>query len=139
MNPINITAVVIMLLAAASPFICIVKMRINKRFRQTAIETTAQIFDVEKRTGHKSTYYIIKFHYKTIDKNIEYTGQTVFGNKNKTGEEITIWYKADNPAVFKTDTSKSLRWALAFSLLFFGLVSWLSIWLLTQTYTYRPG
>ena len=139
MNPVYIIATIIMALAALLPIMCLVKMQVNKCFQQSALATTADILYVEKRRGYKSTHYLIKLRYKTIDTGIEYTGQTVFGNKIKIGEQIPLWYKATDPAVFKTDEGKWLRWALLISLLFFGLICWLSVWLLSQTYTYQPG
>jgi hypothetical protein len=138
MNPVYIIAIVLMLLAACLPIMCLVKMKMNKRFRKKAIKTTAEIFHVEKRNGYRSIYYIIQLRYKAIDTGVEYRGQTVFGNKNKVKEIIPVWYKADDPAVFKTDDGKWMRWALIFSLIFFALTGWLSVWLLSMEYTYRP-
>lgn len=54
-------------------------------------------------------------------------------------KEIIIWYKAEDPFAFKPDSPKKLRWALAFSLFFFGFLCYLSIWLLNQDYNYPPG
>lgn len=111
----------------------------NKRFRQKAVETTAEIYAVEKRTGARSTYYIVQLKYKTIDEQVEYKGQTVFSNRNKVKDIIPLWYKANDPSIFKTDEGKWLRWALLFAVLFFGLICWLCIWLMNLEVYYSAG
>ena len=130
MNPIHILATVIMVIAATLPIMLLIKMRVEKRFQEEAIHSTAEILQVERRRGYRSNYYIMKVCYKTTDTFMEFTGETVLGNNNKVGDEISIWYKRDDPTVFKTDWNKRLRWVLAFTLLFFVLVCWASVWLL---------
>jgi hypothetical protein len=139
MNPIYAIALILICLATALPLMCLVKMHMVKKFKEKAIATTAVIIRVEKRHGTRSAYYLIQLRYKTIDTGIEYTGQTIFANKNKVNEIIPVWYKAGDPAIFKTDSGKWLRWMLALSLLFFGLICWFSVWLLSREYTYRPN
>ena len=130
MNSIHILATVIIIIAATLPIMLLIKMRVEKRFQEEGIHSTAEILQVERRRGYRSNYYIMKVCYKTTDTFMEFTGETVLGNNNKVGDEISIWYKRDDPTVFKTDWNKRLRWVLAFTLLFFVLVCWASVWLL---------
>lgn len=81
--------------------------------QEKAIETSVGFFHVEKSSGHKATYYITQIRYKVIDTGMN-IGKDSFGNKIK--QVIPASYKADDPELFKRDSGKWLRSALAISL-----------------------
>lgn len=138
MNPIHIISLILIVLTASLPVMCLVKMRVNRRFRQQAITTTAEILQVEKKPGSRSTYYIVQLQYVDVAGDT-YTGQTVFSRKKEVGDRIPLWYKATDPSIFKTDSGKWLRWVLLVSVLFLASITWLVIWLQGLEYSYPPG
>lgn len=113
-----ILGTVIVSIAAALPVILYLKIHRVRRFLKNATATRAQIYYVEERRSSKSTYYFVQLKYLTIETGKEYTGQTVFGKKHVAGDQINIWYKRNDPSVFKTDTRKWLRWVLFASIVF---------------------
>lgn len=110
-----------------------------QRFKEKAVITTATITHTEKRTGYKSTYYLLHLQYKTIDTGIVYTGDSVSASKkHRSGDTVPLMYLAGKPAIFRTDFGKWIPWVLAFGIVFFTLIAWLCYWLLHLKHTYQP-
>jgi Protein of unknown function (DUF3592) len=136
MDPIQIAALIFLLCGLALPVTCIIKMYMIKKFKQKAITTEAVITNIEKRRAYKGgVYYIFNLRYRVPETNTTYTNATALSGKNcKPGDTIPLMYLANNPAKYKTDFGKRLSWLLGFSIIFLGLMIWLSYWLLNSGY-----
>ena len=135
MNPIEVVVLILILTGLLLPVLCIVKMYRLKRFRKKAIITNALIRNVERRTGHKSVYYLLTVQYGDIAGKI-FNGTVIFGSKKyRVGGFIPLMYLPGEPSKYKTDFGKGLPWVLAFSLVFLGLIIRFCYWLLQIDYT----
>lgn len=136
MNATEIASLIIIVGSAGLPVLCSIKMKIIQRFKAKSITTNALITQVEKRSGQKSTYYILSLQYKNVDTGISFKGHMISASKRyKVGDTVPLMYLPDKPEIYKTDFGKWLRWIFAFSLCVFGAIMWFCYWLLHLNYT----
>jgi hypothetical protein len=134
MDKIQTAALILILVGALLPALCIIKMQMIKKFKKNATVTKAIINNTEKRIGYKgAVYYMLAIQYKDNAGNI-FKSHAIGAKKNIPGSTITIMYKTNNPASFKTDFGKHLPWVLGFSLILFGFLLWLACTLLNYDY-----
>jgi hypothetical protein len=110
-----------------------------KRFRKKAITTVATVTKTEKSTGFRTSYYIIDLQYETINTGILFTGRRATAKKHTPGDLMLLMYLTDDPAVFKIDFGKRLRWWLVFTILFWILINWFWYWLMHLQYPVSPA
>ena len=139
MNAIQAAALFIFIAGLLPLTICLVKIRLLKKYKAKATITTALVTASETKKGFKnSTYYLLNIQY-IIHTGIQYAGQTISWKKYAAGDNIPLMYVTDDPGNFKTDFGKSLRWLLPISIILIGLIGWFCYWLLNLEYTYNPS
>ncbi|MES2849151.1 MAG: DUF3592 domain-containing protein [Bacteroidota bacterium] len=139
MNIIQTAALILIVTGLLPLAICLIKIRLLKKYKAKATITTALVTASEKRRGFKnSTYYLLDIDY-IIHTGIKYSGQTISWKKYAAGDNIPLMYLTDDPGNFKTDFGQSLKWLLPISIILLAGIAWVCYWLLTREYTYPPS
>jgi|GEM_PF-2793834 len=139
MNPIQTTALILVIISLLPLMICIVQMHRLKKYKANATVTNALVTAAEKKRGFKNAaYYLLSIQY-IIHTGIPYSGQTISWKKYEAGDYIPLMYLTHDPGNIKTDFGQSLKWLLLISILLIGLIVWLCYWLLHLDYYYSPS
>lgn len=135
MDVIQGAAVFFIIISLLPLAMCLIKIHLLKKYKSKATITTALVTSSEKRRGFKnSTYYLLGIQYKTIDTGKQYNGQTITRKKHTAGDEMPLMYITNDPADFKTDFGRSLKWLLPVSIILIVMAAWFCYWLLHLDY-----
>jgi len=138
MDRIQIVVLILVVSGSLIPAMCMIKMRMIRRFKQNAVITPAIITHSEKRIGMKGSVYYILFIKYNDESGRSFTGSALGSKKNIPGTTVPVMYNINDPTKYKTDFGKYLPWLLGFSIIFLVAIIWFCYWLLHSGYTVDP-